>query len=55
MNDKLEISNKGDLLIIKVTDQECTEAITLYTSQLAKLKTILASIEVPLPEGELPL
>ena len=55
MNNELEISNKGDLWTIKVTDQEGIESLTLYTSQLAKLKTILASIEVPLPEGELPL
>lgn len=55
MNNEWSISNKGDLWTLKITDDEGEERFMTTTEQLAKLKLLLNTIHIPLPDNELPL
>ena len=55
MDNEWQITNKGDLYTLKITDEEGVESMMLTVEQLAKLKVILSSLNVPLPQNELPL
>lgn len=43
------------LFILTITGPEGTDKMWLDTDELIKLKLFLSTVDVPLPEGELPL
>ena len=50
-----QITNKGDLYTLKITDDEGTESCMLTTEQLIKLRDKLNTIPLPVNENDLPL